>query len=229
VGTKLELVIMEMAQRIQDRATVVRGALVVEPSDSYFWFNRPQWILFLIHFTLFQNAFQMAYFLWAVYEFGIKSCLHENLVEIVLRVCSGLAIHIMCSYITFPLYSLVTQMGSDMKQSIFEEQTAKALKKWRKASRESKKVDSAKRAGDDDDSNAAGEGQNTPSRTYLLQRCHHSSTTATATALVEDSTQSIANPSRGYQSDDIRAPKQTEQHPEIKEEFHSVGFTFRNP
>lgn len=57
MGTKLELVIMEMAQRIQDRATVVRGALVVEPSDNYFWFSRPQWILFLIHFTLFQVKF----------------------------------------------------------------------------------------------------------------------------------------------------------------------------
>ncbi|KAF5955982.1 hypothetical protein HYC85_008838, partial [Camellia sinensis] len=72
VGTKLELVIMELAQQIEDRATVVRGAPVVEPSNRFFWFNRPQWILILIHFTLFQviytmgftNAFQMALFLW---------------------------------------------------------------------------------------------------------------------------------------------------------------------
>jgi mlo protein len=54
VGTKLEIIIMEMAQRIQDRTTVVKGAPVVEPSNKYFWFNRPDWILFLIHFTLFQ-------------------------------------------------------------------------------------------------------------------------------------------------------------------------------
>lgn len=43
VGTKLELIIIEMAQEIQDRATVVKGAPVVEPSNKYFWFNRPQW------------------------------------------------------------------------------------------------------------------------------------------------------------------------------------------
>ncbi|KAM0012925.1 hypothetical protein Hdeb2414_s0046g00746451 [Helianthus debilis subsp. tardiflorus] len=66
VGTKLELVIMEMAQQIQDKATIVRGAPVVEPTNKFFWFNNPQLVLFLIHFTLFQNAFQMAFFLWTV-------------------------------------------------------------------------------------------------------------------------------------------------------------------
>ncbi|KAM7517384.1 hypothetical protein LguiA_006967 [Lonicera macranthoides] len=160
-----------------------------------------------------RNAFQMAYFLWAVYEFGIKSCLHENLIEVVLRVCFGLAIHIMCSYITFPLYALVTQMGSNMKQSIFEEQTAKALKKWRKAARESKKLGNA------------DEGENTPSRTtspvYLLHR-YRSSTSAV-------DSQSVGNPSFVYQSD-IHAPtpEQTD-YPEIKEESPGIGFTFGKP
>lgn len=36
----------------------------------------------------------------------------------------------MCSYVTLPLYALVTQMGSTMKKSIFDEQTSKALMKW---------------------------------------------------------------------------------------------------
>lgn len=54
VGAKLELIIMNMAQQIQDRTTVVKGVPVVEPSNEHFWFNRPQIILFLIHFTLFQ-------------------------------------------------------------------------------------------------------------------------------------------------------------------------------
>nr|GEY39648.1 MLO protein homolog 1-like [Tanacetum cinerariifolium] len=140
VGTKLELVIMEMAQQIQDKATIVRGAPVIEPSNKFFWFNNPQLVLFLIHFTLFQNAFQMAFFLWTVYEFGINSCYHESMATIAVRVALGVLLHIMCSYITFPLYALVTQMGSHMKKSIFEEQTAKALKKWRKAAMERKKL-----------------------------------------------------------------------------------------
>jgi len=45
---------MEMAQEIQDRTTIVRGVPIVEPNNKYFWFNRPQWITFLIHFTLFE-------------------------------------------------------------------------------------------------------------------------------------------------------------------------------
>uniref|UniRef100_A0A7N2KTM6 Uncharacterized protein n=1 Tax=Quercus lobata TaxID=97700 RepID=A0A7N2KTM6_QUELO len=36
VGTKLELIIMEMAQEIQDRTAFVKGAPVVEPSNKYF-------------------------------------------------------------------------------------------------------------------------------------------------------------------------------------------------
>ncbi|KAM1449871.1 hypothetical protein ACFX2I_037175 [Malus domestica] len=54
VGTKLELIIVEMAQEMHDRNTVVKGAPVVEPNNKYFWFNRPEWTLLLIHFTLFQ-------------------------------------------------------------------------------------------------------------------------------------------------------------------------------
>eukprot|EP00257_Ricinus_communis_P015511 XP_015573442.1 MLO protein homolog 1 [Ricinus communis] len=139
VGTKLELVIIEMAEQIQERSTVVRGAPVVEPNNKYFWFNRPQWILLLIHYTLFQNAFQMAFFLWTWYEFGLKSCFHENLAAILARVFLGVALQFVCSYITFPLYCLVTQMGSHMKKAIFEEQTTKALRKWQKAAKERKK------------------------------------------------------------------------------------------
>ncbi|KAF7829466.1 MLO protein-like protein 1-like [Senna tora] len=150
VGMKLELIIMEMAQEIQERTTVVRGAPVVEPNNKYFWFNRPQWILLLIHFTLFQNAFQIAYFLWIwemQYEFGLRSCFHENLALTLTRVFVGIALQFICSYVTFPLYALVTQMGSHMKKAIFEEQTAKALKKWQKAAREKSKL---KKGGDGD-------------------------------------------------------------------------------
>ncbi|KAG6768234.1 hypothetical protein POTOM_027131 [Populus tomentosa] len=54
VGAKLEIIIMEMAREIQDKTAVVKGVPVVEPSNKYFWFNRPDIILFFIHFTLFQ-------------------------------------------------------------------------------------------------------------------------------------------------------------------------------
>ncbi|XP_058187347.1 MLO protein homolog 1-like isoform X2 [Rhododendron vialii] len=140
IGAKLQLIIMEMAQQIQDRATIVKGIPVVEPRNDYFWLNQPDLILFLMHFTLFQNAFQMAYFLWTWYEFGLTSCFHENLPLILTKVFLGVAFQVLCGYITFPVYALVTQMGSHMKRSIFEDQIANALKRWQKKAKERKKL-----------------------------------------------------------------------------------------
>lgn len=37
-----------------ERGEVVKGVPVVEPGDNLFWFNRPQLILYLINFVLFQ-------------------------------------------------------------------------------------------------------------------------------------------------------------------------------
>ena len=39
-------------------------------------------------------------------------------------------IEILCSYVTLPLYALVTQMGSTMKPTIFNERVAAALRNW---------------------------------------------------------------------------------------------------
>ncbi|KAK9112406.1 hypothetical protein Scep_019925 [Stephania cephalantha] len=135
VGTKLQRIMMKMALEIQERHAVVQGIPVVQVSDKYFWFNRPPLILKLIHFTLFQNAFQITYFLWIWYEFKLKSCFHENLKLVIVRVVLGVAVQVLCSYITLPLYALVTQMGSTMKKSIFDEQTSKALRKWHQAAK----------------------------------------------------------------------------------------------
>nr|GMD45195.1 MLO protein homolog 1-like [Ipomoea batatas] len=121
-GTKLELVIMEMAQQIQDKTNVVRGAPIVEPTNDFFWFSKPHWILFLIHFSLFENAFQMAYFLWSL-------------------------------------------MGSHMKTAIFEEQTAKAVKKWQKEAKQRQKKRSPQNTSTSRDS----------SPSYLLHNLNNSS------------------------------------------------------
>nr|GLL37127.1 MLO protein homolog 1-like [Ipomoea trifida] len=121
-GTKLELVIMEMAQQIQDKTNVVRGAPIVEPTNDFFWFSKPHWILFLIHFSLFENAFQMAYFLWSL-------------------------------------------MGSHMKTAIFEEQTAKAVKKWQKEAKQRQKKRSPQ--------NTSSSRDSSPS--YLLHNLNNSS------------------------------------------------------
>ncbi|KAK9094547.1 hypothetical protein Scep_026016 [Stephania cephalantha] len=135
VGTKLQSIIAQMAIEIQEKHAVIQGIPLVQVTDKHFWFGWPQLVLYLIHFTLFQNAFQITYFLWIAYEFGLTSCFHENLHLIVAKFFLGnfdrLVVQFMCSYITLPLYALVTQMGSTMKQSIFDEETSKAIKKWR--------------------------------------------------------------------------------------------------
>jgi hypothetical protein len=64
VGTKLQGIICRMAIEITERHAVIQGIPLVKVSDSYFWFARPTFVLFLIHFTLFQNGFQIIYFLW---------------------------------------------------------------------------------------------------------------------------------------------------------------------
>ncbi|CAI0474226.1 unnamed protein product [Linum tenue] len=133
VGTKLQSILTKMAIDISDRHAVVQGIPLVQGSDKYFWFGRPQLVLHLIHFALFQNAFQITYFLWIWYAFGIKSCFHANFTPAIVKVSIGVGVLLLCSYITLPLYALVTQMGSNMKKAVFDEQTSKALKKWHMA------------------------------------------------------------------------------------------------
>ncbi|XP_021301126.1 MLO-like protein 10 [Herrania umbratica] len=135
VGTKLQAILTKMALEITERHAVVQGIPLVQGSDKYFWFGRPQLILYLIHFALFQNAFQITYFLWILYSFGLDSCFHGNLKIAIIKVSLGVGALCLCSYITLPLYALVTQMGSRMKKSIFDEQTSKALKKWHMAAK----------------------------------------------------------------------------------------------
>ena len=64
VGTKLEHVIDQLAHEVAEKHSAIEGDLVVNPSDEHFWCGRPRVILYLIHFILFQNAFEIALFFW---------------------------------------------------------------------------------------------------------------------------------------------------------------------
>ncbi|KAG4988693.1 hypothetical protein JHK85_031676 [Glycine max] len=130
LGTKLQVIITEMGLRIQQRGEVLKGVPLVQPGDHLFWFNRPGLILYLINFVLFQNAFQLAFFAWSALQFGIKSCFHSHTEDVVIRITMGVLIQILCSYVTLPLYALVTQMGSTMKPTIFNDRVAVALRNW---------------------------------------------------------------------------------------------------
>ncbi|XP_043687486.1 MLO-like protein 12 [Telopea speciosissima] len=136
VGTKLEVIITKMCLESQNKSPVVQGTLLVKPNNDLFWFGRPQWLLHLIHFILFQNSFQLAFFTWAWYEYGLRSCFHREIESIAIQITMGLIVQFLCGYMILPLYALVTQMGSGMKEAIFTARIAKGLKQWHNLARQ---------------------------------------------------------------------------------------------
>ncbi|KAI3508667.1 hypothetical protein L1887_23676 [Cichorium endivia] len=130
IGTKLQVIITKMGRRTHEMADVVKGTPMVHPGDDLFWFGRPRLILLLINFVLFQNAFQLAFFLWSWNKFGLNNCFNDRTENTIIRLTMAVVIEFLSSYVTLPLYALVTQMGSRMKPTIFSEDVAKALKTW---------------------------------------------------------------------------------------------------
>lgn len=78
VGTKLEHIITELAQEVSERSSVVDESIPVRPSDELFWFHSPALVLYLIHFILFQNSFEIAFFVWI----WVTSLLSFNLTSV---------------------------------------------------------------------------------------------------------------------------------------------------
>ncbi|KAL3517918.1 hypothetical protein ACH5RR_020507 [Cinchona calisaya] len=130
VGTKLEHVISQLAHEVAEKHVAIEGELVVKPSDEHFWFHRPQIVLFLIHFILFQNAFEIAFFFWIWVQYGFHSCIMGQVRYIVPRLIIGVIIQVLCSYSSLPLYAIVTQMGTNFKKSIFDEHVQVGLLGW---------------------------------------------------------------------------------------------------
>ena len=68
VGAKLEHIIVRLAQesvqKMEEENSTAEVASRVRPSNDYFWFGRPRLVLDLLHFTLFQNSFEIAFFFW---------------------------------------------------------------------------------------------------------------------------------------------------------------------
>ncbi|CAI9760704.1 unnamed protein product [Fraxinus pennsylvanica] len=139
LGTKLEVIVAKMALRLKNQNRVTVGAPLVEPNDDLFWFGQPKFVLYLVHLTLFVNAFELAFFVWVTIEFGYDSCYHEHDAIIVTRIVFAVAVQVLCSYITLPLYALVTQMGSQFKSKTLEEKIATILKTWHADVREKRK------------------------------------------------------------------------------------------
>ncbi|XP_034219078.1 MLO-like protein 3, partial [Prunus dulcis] len=85
LGTKLEHIVATMALQIKEQNSAVSETPLVQ-HDDLFWFRKPKFVLVLLHYTLFVNAFEFAFFIWVTIQFGLTSCYHEHTVIIVTRV-----------------------------------------------------------------------------------------------------------------------------------------------
>ncbi|CAA7037355.1 unnamed protein product [Microthlaspi erraticum] len=129
VGAKLENIISSLALDVCEKRDRAEEA-VITPSDELFWFHRPEIVLQLIHFILFQNSFEIAFFFWILFTYGIRSCIMERLGFLIPRLVMGVLVQVLCSYSTLPLYVIVTQMGSKFKKGIFDDMVQSTLEVW---------------------------------------------------------------------------------------------------
>ncbi|KAK7286506.1 hypothetical protein RJT34_21548 [Clitoria ternatea] len=53
--------------------------------------------------------------------FKINFCFHQTTTDVVIRLTMGVLTQVLCSYVTLPLYALVTQMGSTMRPTMFND------------------------------------------------------------------------------------------------------------
>ncbi|XP_073125600.1 MLO-like protein 13 [Henckelia pumila] len=136
VGAKLEHIIIELAKDAAETEGDPEGTRV-RLSDELFWFHRPALVLYLIHFILFQNSFEIAFLFWIWSTYGVKSCIMEDLGFIIPRIVIGVVVQVLCSYSTLPLYALVTQMGTMFKQTVFAEFTHGLILDWAASSHRS--------------------------------------------------------------------------------------------
>ncbi|XP_022976469.1 MLO-like protein 11 isoform X2 [Cucurbita maxima] len=139
VGTKLQHVIATLTLENAGISGFFSGAKL-KPRDDLFWFKKPEFLLSLIHFVLFQNAFELASFFWFWWQFGYNSCFISNHLLVYARLILGFAGQFLCSYSTLPLYALVTQMGTNYKAALIPQRIRETIYGWGKSARRKRRL-----------------------------------------------------------------------------------------
>ncbi|KAH6784572.1 hypothetical protein C2S52_009531 [Perilla frutescens var. hirtella] len=131
LGTKLHRIVVKLAVEIMESSqwTEFRRFNL---RDELFWFGNPRLLLRLIQFVSFQNAFEMTTYIWSLWEIKASSCYTGNHTFLVIRLTFGVVSQFWCSFITFPLYVIVAQMGSKFKKTIVSENVRQSLHGWRR-------------------------------------------------------------------------------------------------
>ncbi|XP_061337175.1 MLO-like protein 4 [Gastrolobium bilobum] len=141
IGTKLQHVVSTLALEIMEQ-TGPSARTQVKPRDGLFWFNKPDIPLWLIQFVIFQNAFEMATFIWTLWGLQQQSCFMRNHYMIITRLASGALVQFWCSYMTVPLNVIVSQMGSRCKKALVSESVRESLHSWCKRVKQKSKHES---------------------------------------------------------------------------------------
>ncbi|XP_065856654.1 MLO-like protein 4 [Euphorbia lathyris] len=131
IGTKLHRVVVKLAVEIMGTAPRL-GGLPLNLRNELFWFGKPKLLLWLIQLITFQNAFEMAAFLWSLWEIQDSSCFMTNRWFIAIRLVFGVVAQFWCSFITFPLYIIVTQMDARLKRTVVSEGIRKSIHGWKR-------------------------------------------------------------------------------------------------
>ncbi|XP_066344208.1 MLO-like protein 1 [Miscanthus floridulus] len=149
IGAKLEHIINKLAYVVATKHTAADAEdeeggngmrMVMSPSDDLFWFRSPRLVLILIHFILFQNAFEFAFFFWTLATFGVNSCMMDGPGYSVSRIVICVIVEVLCSYSTLPLYAIVTHMGSSFKSAVFADDVAEQIRGWADGARRRNRV-----------------------------------------------------------------------------------------
>ncbi|OWM66452.1 hypothetical protein CDL15_Pgr013669 [Punica granatum] len=130
IGTKLHRIIIKLAVEIMDSCPT--GDQQFKLRDELFWFGKPRLLLWLIQFISFQNAFEMATVIWSLWEIRDTTCFMDNRILLVIRLVFGVVSQFWCSFVTFPLYVIVTQMGSRFKKTVISENVRRSLHGWQR-------------------------------------------------------------------------------------------------
>ncbi|XP_073224775.1 MLO-like protein 4 isoform X2 [Cicer arietinum] len=141
IGTKLQHVVSTLALEIREQQGP-SARTQVKPRDGLFWFKKPDILLWLIQFVIFQNAFEMASFIWTLWGFKEKSCFMRHHYMIIIRLTSGVFVHFWSSYMTVPLNVIVSQMGSRCKKALVTESVRESLHSWCKRVKQKSKNES---------------------------------------------------------------------------------------
>ncbi|AQK58642.1 barley mlo defense gene homolog 4 [Zea mays] len=129
VGTELQHVIAQLALEVAEATAPYVGSQL-KLRDDLFWFGKPRVLWWLIQFISFQNAFELATFLWSLWELSAQTCFMKHYYMVAIRLISGLLVQFWCSYSTLPLNVIISQMGSKFKKSLVSENVRESLHSW---------------------------------------------------------------------------------------------------